>query len=350
MEWWHPDSLAQRLPALRCRADVTSALRNYFLRDSFLEVDTPILQVCPGMEPHLRVFATELEDTFSGRSEFRYLHTSPEFAMKKLMVAGVPRLFQFAKVFRNGEVSATHHPEFTMLEWYRSGADYTVLMDDCAALLALTAEASGRAEVTFSGLSCRLDVPPERLSVVEAFDRYADIDLTRFVDESHAPNPEPFAAEARKIGISVSASDTWEDIFFKIMLDRIEPRLGEGVATILHDYPVCQAALSRRKAEDSRFAERFELYVAGVEIANAFSELTDAAEQERRFAEDAALRKRLYGTDRPVDQDFLAALRFGMPESAGIALGVDRLVMLAAGVETLVDVLWAPVAGIQSQG
>jgi len=345
MQWWHPDSLTERLPNLRVRADVTSILRRYFLEDGFLEVETPILQVCPGMEPHLRVFETELEDAFGEHRATRYLHTSPEFSMKKLLVAGVPKMFQFARVFRNGESSATHHPEFTMLEWYRSGVNYQSLMKDCGALLQLTAEVSGRVDVAFHGVHCRLDAEPQRISVAETFDRYAGIDLPKVVGapDDPEPDPRPLAAEARRIGLSVSPNDRWEDIFFKVMLEHIEPRLGSGAPTILYDYPVCQAALSRRKPDDPRFAERFELYVAGVELANGFSELTDPEEQARRFDEDAALRKKLYGTDRPVDHDFLGALQFGMPESAGIALGVDRLVMLAAGAHHIRDVLWAPV-------
>jgi len=343
--WWHPESLSARLPALRVRAAVTAALRAVFRADDFTEVETPILQICPGMEPHLRVFATELEDAFGQSRAPRYLHTSPEFAMKKLLVAGMPRIFQFARVFRNGETSPTHHPEFTMVEWYRAGADYTVLMEDCARLLSAAAEASGRRNVSFRGMACRLDAVPERISVPEAFDRFAGIDLMAVLADQDAaePDPGPIGTEARRIGISVSPFDRWEDVFFKIMLDRVEPRLGAGVPTILYDYPVCQAALSRRKSGEPRLAERFELYAAGVELANGFSELTDAAEQEKRFLADAALKRRLYGTEVPIDRDFLDALAFGMPQSAGIALGVDRLVMLAAGAEAITDVLWAPV-------
>jgi lysyl-tRNA synthetase class 2 len=343
--WWHPESLAARLPALRLRGEIVSALRGWFAAQGFVEVETPILQVCPGMEPHLRVFATELEDAFGQSRATRYLHTSPEFAMKKLLVAGMPRIFQLARVFRNGETSPTHHPEFTMLEWYRAGADYAALIDDCAALLARTAETAKRDGVWFRGMECRLTAPVERLSVPEAFDRYAGIDLMAVLADQDAaePDPAPLAAEARRIGISVSPSDRWEDVFFKVMLDRVEPRLGAGAPTVLCDYPVCQAALSRRKPGEPRLAERFELYVAGVELANGFSELTDAAEQEKRFMADAALKRRLYGTEVPIDRDFLAALAFGMPESAGIALGVDRLVMLAAGAQDIESVLWAPV-------
>lgn len=343
--WWTPESLARRLPNLETRARLLKALRRRFEAWGFVEVETPILQVCPGMEPHLRVFETMLEDAFGDARNARFLHTSPEFAMKKLLVAGLPKIFQFARVFRNGETSATHHPEFTMLEWYRAGADYAALMDDCAALLAEAAEASGRRQVAFRGVSCALDAEPERLTVAAAFDRFAGIDLMAALADQDAAEPDPaaLAAEARRIGIFVSPADRWEDVFFKVMLDRIEPELGRGRPTVLCDYPVCQAALSRRKPGEPRLAERFELYVAGVELANGFSELTDAAEQERRFRADAALKRRLYATEVPIDRDFLDALAFGMPGSAGIALGFDRLAMLCCGAESLEAVLWAPV-------
>lgn len=343
--WWTPERLAARLPALETRSRLLKTLRARFEAWGFAEVETPILQVCPGMEPHLRVFDTLLEDAFGQSRAPRFLHTSPEFAMKKLLVGGLPRIFQFARVFRNGETSDTHHPEFTMLEWYRAGADYTRLMDDCAALLAEAAATSDRDAVSFRGVSCALTAEPERLSVPEAFARFAGIDLMAALADQDAaePDPQPLAAEARRIGISVSPSDRWEDVFFKVMLDRVEPRLGAGRPTVLHDYPACQAALSRRKPGEPRLAERFELYVAGVELGNGFSELTDAAEQERRFRADAALKRRLYATEVPIDRDFLDALAFGMPESAGIALGFDRLAMLCCGAERIEDVLWAPV-------
>lgn len=343
--WWTPESLAARLLALETRARLLKTLRARFDVWGFAEVETPILQVCPGMEPHLRVFDTTLEETFGAGGARRYLHTSPEFAMKKLLVAGLPKIFQFARVFRNGETSATHHPEFTMLEWYRAGADYAELMDDCATLLADAAAASGRETVEFRGVSCSLTAEAERLTVPEAFARFAGIDLMAALADQDAaePDPEPLAAAARGIGISVSASDRWEDVFFKVMLDRVEPRLGVGRPTVLCDYPVCQAALSRRKPGEPRLAERFELYVAGVELANGFSELTDAAEQERRFRADAALKRRLYATEVPIDRDFLDALAFGMPESAGIAMGFDRLAMLCAGAAEIEAVLWSPV-------
>jgi lysyl-tRNA synthetase class 2 len=343
--WWHPEEMAARRGFLEVRARTVAAVRRFFAERDFLEVETPCLQVSPGLEPHLRAFRTVLEEPFGQGDAELWLHTSPEFAMKKLLVAGLPRLFQMARCFRNGERSATHHPEFVMLEWYRAGASYTDLMDDCEGLLRAAAEAAGVREARWRDRSCDLFAPWERLSVAEAFARHAGIDLLATAVPAEAPDPEALAAEARRLGLSPGGADTWEDLFFRIFLEFVEPRLGVGAPTFLHDYPVSMAALSRRKDSDPRLAERFELYVAGLELANAFGELTDAEEQRRRFEADMDRKERLYGHRYPIDGDFLAALAFGMPESAGIALGVDRLVMLLAGADRIEQVLWAPVAG-----
>jgi len=265
-------------------------------------VETPLLVAHPGMEPHLEVFETELR-TASGRRSRAFLTTSPEYAMKKLLAAGLPRIFQVCKAFRNGEeVSRGHNPEFTMLEWYRANADYTALMDDCEALLG---------ELGSPG-------PIERLSVEEAFRRYAGLSL-----DDLAPDAET----------------TWEQAFHLVLLDKVEPHLRR---TILYDYPIQLAALARAKPSDPRFAERFELYVGGLELANAFSELVDPVEQRRRLEAERKERMALGRTVYDLDEDFIRALEVGMPPSAGIALGVDRLVMLLAGASSIRDVLWFP--------
>jgi elongation factor P--(R)-beta-lysine ligase len=338
MTWWHPEELARRRPFLDVRARVVAAVRAFFAAHDFVEVETPALQVSPGLEPHLAAFSTELVEPGEG-SRARHLHTSPEFAMKKLLVGGVPRLFQLARVFRNGERGRTHHPEFTMLEWYRAGATYRDLMDDCEALLR---EATPR--YRWQGQEADPSAPWLRLTVAEAFERWAGIDLLATAPDPEHPNLSRLADAARPLGIAPHDGDTWEDLFFRIFLERIEPELGVSAPAILYDYPVSMAALARPKKDDPRLAERFELYVCGLELANAFGELTDAAEQRRRFARDRAAKEARYGFSYPVDEDFLAALAFGMPESAGIALGIDRLVMLAAGADRIEDVLWAPVA------
>ena len=341
--WWYPEALARRLPHLEARGRVTAALRAFMVERGMTEVETPALQVSPGLEPHLLAFATELQGVHPEDRRTLHLHTSPEFAMKKLLVAGLPRIWQLAKVFRNGERSDTHHPEFSMLEWYRAGAGTAELMADCVALVRTAAGAAGRAGFRFRGVDCDPYGEWHTLSVAEAFSAYAGIDLLATTPDPYAPDRSLLAAAARAAGIRVGEGDRWDDIFFRVMFERIEPALGAGVPTFLTDYPVSMAALARPKPEDPRLAERFELYVCGLELANAFGELTDAAVQRARFEADQALQERLYGRRTPIDQEFLAALTYGMPESAGIALGFDRLVMLCAGVETIEEVLWAPV-------
>ena len=341
-EWWRPELFALRWPVLQKRAAIVASLRRWFDERGFIEVDTPALQVSPGMEPHIMALSTEVKEPLGG-SQRLYLHTSPEFAMKKLLVAGVRQLYQIAHVWRDGERTETHHPEFTMLEWYRAGADYRQLMEDCAHLLAACAGAAGTAHLERGKRRCDPFSPPKRLTVAAAFTDYCGIDLLATTPDPDNPSLDLLAGQARAKGIFVSDNDSWEDVFFRIMMERIEPHLGDGVPLILCDYPVSMAALSRRSPDDPRVAERFELYACGVELANGFSELTDAAEQRRRFTADMALKQKLYGVAYPIDEDFLAALDHGMPDCAGIALGVDRLVMLLTGAETLDLALWAPV-------
>ena len=343
-EWWRPEVFASRKSNLRLRSKAIAATRAFFSQRDYVEVETPCLQLSPGMEPHLKAFTTTFIDPYGEVDHVLALHTSPEFAMKKLLVAGVPRLYQLARVFRNSERSATHHPEFTMLEWYEAGGSLAGLMEETEALVRACCAATGTASLRRHGLACDPLASWRRLSVAEAFFEYAEMDILATAPDPHLPDRDLLAAEAGRIGVSVSASDRWDDIFFKIMLDRIEPHLGYGVPVFLHSYPLSMAALSRPDPQDGRVAERFEAYALGVELANAFGELTDAAEQRRRFQSDMALKQELYGHSHPVDEDFLAALDLGMPDAAGIALGFDRLVMLLTGAETIDEVLWAPVA------
>jgi lysyl-tRNA synthetase class 2 len=341
--WWRPDRFARKREFLAARGRIAAAVRDFFTARDFVEVETPALQVSPGLEPHLMAFETNLDEPGESRRA-RYLHTSPEFAMKKLLVAGVPRLFQLARVFRNGERGATHHPEFTMLEWYRAHASYRDLMDDCETLLRDALTAAGAATFRWQGRSADPKRSWQRVSLAEAFQRWCGIDLLATAPDPERPSLERLAEAARPLGIAPHAGDDWEDLFFRIFLARIEPKLGVGAPTILYDYPIAMAALARPKPEDPRLAERFEVYVCGLELANAFGELTDAALQRRRFQQDQARKQARYGFAYPIDEDFLAALTYGMPPSAGIALGFDRLVMLATGTERIEDVLWAPVA------
>ena len=338
--WWTPHVHADRRPFLLARARVTEAVRQWFGAQGFVEVETAILQPSPGNESHLHAFATELQDP-AGASARLYLHTSPEFACKKLLAAGERRIFTFARVFRNRERGALHHPEFTMLEWYRAGEPYQKLMDDCAAVLAAASDAASAASFSFRGRSCDPRAEPERLSVARAFDRFAGVDLLATLTPD--ADRDRLADAARAAGIRIADDDTWSDIFSRILVERIEPNLGHGRPTILYEYPSAEAALSRPKASDPRLAERFELYACGVELANAFGELTDPIEQRRRFEAEMAEKTRLYGERYPLDEDFLAALAV-MPPASGIALGFDRLVMFATGAPRIEHVLWTPVA------
>ena len=340
--WWRPERHALRRPRLLARAAIVAAIRRFFTDRGFVEVETPALQVSPGLEPHLAAFETALAEPFrDGPVAPVYLHTSPEFAMKKLLAAGEEKIFQIARCYRNEERSPTHHPEFTMLEWYRAGAAHSELWADCEGLLAAAAEAAGAERLTRAGKSADPRARWTRISVCDAFDRHAGIDLAATLDD--VSDPALLAAAARAAGVWTGPADSWEDVFFRIFLARVEPSLGIGAPAILYDYPASMAALARL-GPDRRFAERFELFVCGLELANGYGELTDPVEQRARFAADRALRLRLRGSAYPVDEDFMAALESGLPDCAGIALGVDRLVMLAVGAERIEDVLWAPVA------
>ncbi len=344
-KWWSREKITDRLPFLEARGAVLGAVRAFFASRDFREVETPALQVSPGMEPHLRPFATTLNEPDGARRGL-YLHTSPEFAMKKLLVAGLSRIFQLARVFRDGERSATHHPEFTMLEWYRADDKTPALIEDCRGLLCAALEAvAGRECFTWRGKHCDPAKPWRIMSVAEAFDQYCGIDILATAPDPLSPDAGLLAGEARRIGVSPGADDRWEDVFFRIFLDRIEPNLGLETPTVVTDYPLSMAALARPAPHDPCVADRFELFVCGLELANAFGELTDVVEQRRRFEADRQLRRELYGTQIPIDEDFMVALEAGLPESAGIALGFDRLVMLCAGAEHIEDVLWAPVDG-----
>jgi elongation factor P--(R)-beta-lysine ligase len=340
--WWTPDVHADRRLFLIGRNRIQSALRRFFDERDFIEVDTATLQVSPGNEAHLHAFATQALGP-DGAVQPLYLHTSPEFACKKLIAAGEKRIACFAHVYRNRERGPLHHPEFTMLEWYRAEEGYETLMRDCAEILPLAAETTGTRSLAFQGRECDPFLEPERLSLAEAFERYAAIDLLASIAKDGSTDRDRLAAAMREADLRVAHDDTWADLFSRVLVEKVEPHLGFGRATVLDEYPVAEAALARPASRDRRVAERFELYACGVELANAFGELTDAAEQRRRFELEMAEKARVYGETYPLDEDFLAALAV-MPEASGIALGFDRLVMLATGASRIEQVLWAPVA------
>jgi len=341
--WWCRENLTRKRDNLERRSRINAAIRGYFTAAGFREVETPALQLSPGLEPHLQAMETMLVGP-EGREQKYYLHTSPEFAMKKLLAGGSGNIFQLARCYRNRERSHTHHPEFTMLEWYRVTEPYTAIMSDCEALLQACMRAAGGVGVfKRGGVASDPFGVWERITVQEVFERYTGIDLLSTIDNPLQPSSTPLRERAERLGIRCADRDAWDDIFFRIFLERIEGKLGVGVPTILYDYPISMAALARPKPGAAHLAERFEVYVCGLELANAFGELTDADVQRARFEADMALKERLYGFRYPIDEDFLLALELGYPESSGIALGVDRLVMLACGAERLGDVLWAEV-------
>jgi lysyl-tRNA synthetase class 2 len=347
--FWHPDQYLRRRPHLADRATILKAWREWFVGQGFLEVDTPVMQVSPGCEVHMRGFSTMLHNANPAQRCSLWLQTSPEFAMKKILVAGEPKIFQFAHSFRNGERTERHHPEFTMLEWYRLHDGYETLQADCAALLRQAALAVGRNVATWQGMSCDLTAELEILPVEDAFQRYCGFSILGTAEDSANPDASLplLLKQAKKTGIHLAPDDRWEDIFFRFVLEFIEPKLGAGRPTVLTDYPVSMAALARAKPSDPRVAERFELYACGLELANGYGELTDPVIQRQRFEADMALKERLYGERFPIDPDFLAALEFGLPSCAGIALGFDRMVMLASGASRIEDVLWLPLATVE---
>ena len=323
---WHPESLAARLPFLHRRARLTAATRAFFIARGYTEVETPYAVRTPGEEVHLRAYRTEREHP-DGHREALWLHTSPEFAMKKLLAGGAGPIFQLARVWRNGEGSDLHAPEFTMLEWYRPGAGMDSLIEETVAYL----RAVLPPVVTCRGVTTDLS-RVECVTMADAFARHVGADLLATAGDA------PALAEAA--GARLRDNETWEDLFFRLLLERIEPRIGRAHPTFLTHWPAAQAALARRDPADPRVAERFELFVCGIELANSFVELTDPEEQRARFVEDRARRHAMGGEDWPLDEDFLAALAHGMPPSAGIALGLDRLAMIAASADRIAQVLW----------
>jgi lysyl-tRNA synthetase class 2 len=336
--WWEPGRYLDRKPFLRGRSAVTRAVRDWFAAANFAEVETAILQLSPGNETHLHAPRTELIGP-DGERLTRFLRTSPEFACKKLLAAGETRIFEFARVFRDRERGRLHLPEFTMLEWYRAAESYDTVIADCVALIALSARTTGIGGFAFRGKHCDPQAEAELLTVADAFARFAGIDLlTTITDHEGDRDALARAADAK---VRVADDDNWSDIFSKVLVEHVEPRLGEGRLTVLCEYPAPEAALARTKPSDPRVAERFEVYACGVELANGFGELTDADEQRVRFTAAMDEKQRRYGERYPLDEAFLAAVGV-MPEASGVALGFDRLVMLATGAPQIDQVVWTP--------
>ena len=339
--WWSAGRHTDVRPFLAARNAITRATRAWFDEQGFTEVETAILQVSPGNETHLHAPRTELVSADGARAP-RYLRTSPEFACKKLLAAGEAKIFEFARVFRDRERGPLHLPEFTMLEWYRANATYDAVMADSIVIIAHAAQATGIGRFSFRGRTADPFAEPELLTVAVAFERFAGIDLLATVVDGQGDRERLATAAGQRVRIT--DDDTWSDIFSKVLVAHIEPNLGHGRLTLLFEYPVPEAALARAKTSDPRVAERFEIYACGVELANGFGELTDAAEQRRRFTLAMDEKQRRYGERYPLDEDFLAAVA-NMPEACGVALGFDRLVMLASGASSVDQVVWTPPAG-----
>jgi lysyl-tRNA synthetase class 2 len=339
--WWTPARHADIRPFLTARSAITRAVRAWFDEQGFAEVETGILQVSPGNETHLHAPRTELNRA-DGTRATRYLRTSPEFAAKKLLAAGEAKIFEFARVFRDRERGDLHLPEFTMLEWYRADATYDAVMADSVVVVAHAAQATGIGRFSFRGQIADPFAEPELITVAAAFEHFAGIDLLGTVADGKGDRDA--LAAAAKARVRLSDDDTWSDIFSKVLVEHVEPNLGQGRLTVLYEYPVPEAALARAKPSDPRVAERFEIYACGVELANGFGELTDAREQRLRFTQAMDEKQRRYGERYPLDEEFLDAVA-RMPEASGVALGFDRLVMLASGALRIDQVVWTPPAG-----
>ena len=340
--WWTPASHADRRPILLARNRIEAALRGYLAGEDFVMVDPPGLQRSPGNETHLHAYATTAIGN-DGVGEARYLHTSPEFSMKKLLAAGERRIASLGHVWRNRERGPLHHPEFTMLEWYRAEEPYDAVIADVVRMIRRAAETAGATTLRYRERACDPFAEAERLSVVEAFARYAGIDLLATMDAGGATDGAALAEAMRAVGLAVPEDISWSYLFSRVLVEKVEPKLGIGRVTVLDRYPSAEAALARKTADDPRVAERFEVYACGVELANGFGELTDADEQRRRFTAEMDEKQRIYGERYPLDEEFLAALAI-MPEASGVALGFDRLVMLATGASRIDQVMWVPVA------
>ena len=324
--------LSQKQKNLHLRANLIKGIRAFFDQQSFLEVETPLMVPCPGMEPHITAFETTYQN------QTHYLHTSPEYAMKRLLCAGYDKIYQICKTFRDEPVGKMHNPEFTMLEWYRAHANYTHIMHDTEHLIAsLATQLCNSNQLQYNNHTIDLTPPWPRLSVHEALTQYAHITADPFT------NTQQFIQQAQQKGhTNVLTSDDADTAFFKVFLDAVEKHLGTQKPTFLIDYPASMAALATRKKNAPHLAERFELYIAGLELANAFTELTDPVEQRARFETEQKQRRQENNPIYPIDEAFLNALQEGMPPSGGIALGIDRLVMLFAQETNIQNVMAFP--------
>jgi len=319
------------------RLKITRLIREFFWSAGFEEAETPVAVRYPGQEPYLNPIPVSFHDPNGGENKF-YLQTSPEFAMKKLLAAGFGKIFQICKCFRDFEqFGGNHNTEFTMIEWYRAPGTLEEIMDDTESLLKYVAHELGISEVGYKGKRVQLDNVWERMSMREVWEKYIGVELNDYL------TTEKMAQLAEERGYNVEAVEPYEDLFYKIFLNEIEPHLGPEKPIMIYDYPGQMCSLSRLSKNDQRYAERFELYIAGLELADAFGELTDAVEQNKRLEADKEKRKQLGKESWSVDPDFISALKSGMPNAGGIALGVDRMIMLFTGAKDINEVIFQAV-------
>lgn len=323
------------------RSKIVEHVRQFFLTRDFFQAETPLMVATPGMEPYLDPFVTTLRSD-DGKEFSAHLITSPEYALKKLLAGGVEKVFEISKTFRNHEPwDGSHNPEFTMIEWYRAHENYTVLMRDTEELVCDVVERVKHTKtLVYDRKNIDLSTPWERITVAEAFARYTQIDLARGIDD-----PEWFRATVDQKGCGITPSDTFDDIFFKIFLRDIEPKLGLEKPVFLYEYPRSMAALAKLKSSDDRFAERVEVYCGGLELANGYTELTDATEQRRRLNAERDFRRKLGKPAFDIDEQFIKAVGL-MPECTGIAFGIDRLVMFILGVTSIHDAMLFPASDL----
>ncbi|MFH0750186.1 MAG: EF-P lysine aminoacylase EpmA [Candidatus Gottesmanbacteria bacterium] len=319
------------------RERVIKIIRSFFDKHQFHEVETPILIAHPAAESYLDVFETTLLDR-NRNKKVAYLSTSPELALKKLIVAGIGNCYSITKSFRNTETNSnTHMPEFSILEWYRVGSHYEKIMDDCEKLLrSICLQLTKSTILHYQGISFDLNQKWERISVKEAFKQYADVDLDTFFSLKKAQNV------SKERGYTILSSTTWEELYNQMFLNEIEPHLGKEKPTIIYGFPNAVAALSKKNEDDPRYANRFEFYIGGLELGDCYEELTDWKEQQKRFDAELAEIKRLGKTSYVYDHDFIKALKVGMPETSGIAVGLDRLIMLFGNMTDISDTTFFP--------
>lgn len=335
MKNWEKIKFDKKLKEIQVkRSRIFDLIREFFKKKGFLEMQTPTLVKCAGQEPYLDPLTVNFKDE-KNKGYKGFLITSPEYSLKKSLAAGFDKVFELAKVFRGNEsFGGTHNIEFTMLEWYRANSDYKEIMEDTEELVYfLNKKINNSSYLKYQGNKINLTPPWPKITVKQAFLKYAHINLDKAQD---------LKGFKKQIKNKAYLSDDWNDIFYSVFLNEIEPNLSKEKPVIIYDYPLPQAALSKRKSKNSFYAERFEAYVAGLELANAYSELTNAKEQLQRLKEDQILREKMEKTFIPLDKDFIFALKLGIPPSGGIALGTDRLQMLLFDIKDINDLMLFP--------